>query len=498
MISVVVDTNILYDTPLLDRAEWISLTGHRKDWQVSVLIPEVVRMETVTVVTRKWAEQQANLDKIRVAELGLQKEQQALSRNIQTHIDGYEDLLVARLAELGIEVAPTPAVSHLEVAERASKEVAPYTKGKKDGYRDTLIWLTVLDVAAKKSDHEVWFVSNNDQDFGDPSASARKNSAGAEAPQLPRPLHPDLLQELERRGLSGRVKYATTLRALEAHIAALHGAIPEDELTELIAAINLEALQNLLNDQASMRWDQPRIRMSAKAAALNPRYSHCLVNKVLPRSHAWDFSDAAGRVKDRWIANFSVEVDANIVAIQGDPLELMPVFIEKPLLATGTVTFTKDGEPVELQVSGFEALPDDPDRGIWALIEAAGFTLADSGWPSEPSLGWPSEPNVFKAIRNAAVHGAGRLSEQSSKALGDISKIPAPDMKKIADAARLASGASLSAEAIKTINQAADTARGLDQGQKTDSKNPGMRQTEEPKLNGSANDDQQLPDGDNV
>ncbi|MGO4246161.1 PIN domain-containing protein [Paenarthrobacter sp. RAF54_2] len=466
MISIVVDTNILYDTPLLDRAEWISLTGHQKDWQVEVLVPEVVQMETVTVVTRKWSDQQSTLDKLRVAELGLQKEQQSLSQNIQDRIDGYEEVLVARMAELGIEAAPTPAVGHLEVAERASKEIAPYTKGRKDGYRDTLIWLTVLDVATREPDHEVWFVSNNDQDFGDPSASMKKNDLGADVPQLPRPLHPHLLEELVNRGLAGRVKYATSLRALEAHIAALHGAIPAHDLRDLVAAINLEALEGLLTDQASMRWDHSGFKVSAKAAALNPRYSHCLVNWVRPRSRAWGFSDAAGRGNDRWTANFSVEVDANIVAVDGDPTELMTSsFIEKPLLATGTVTLTKQGEPVEVQVSRLEALPDDPDRGLWALIEAAGFPMFDSAWPTEPSLGWPTEASRYKAIRSAAVHGLGRLSDQASRALGDISRLPAQDAKNIADAAKLANGASLSAEAIKMINQAANTARGLNRSQ---------------------------------
>ncbi|KSU75413.1 PIN domain-containing protein [Pseudarthrobacter enclensis] len=191
MIAVVVDTNIISQSPKLARPEWISLSEHRADWGVTLLVPEIVVMETTKVVPREWGKQRDDLSKAKVGTFGLQEQLDAIVQGIQNHIDGYEAQLNSRLSELGARVVPTPNVPHSNIAFRASRGRAPYHAGVKDGYRDTLIWFTVLDVATKNSDDEVWFVSSNTNDFGNPSV--KKKGDDNDAPlQLPRPLHPDL------------------------------------------------------------------------------------------------------------------------------------------------------------------------------------------------------------------------------------------------------------------------------------------------------------------
>jgi hypothetical protein len=402
MIAIVVDTNIISESPKLSRTEWISLSDNRADWEVSLFVPDVVVMETTKVVPREWAKQRDSLNKVKVGTFGLQGNLDALVQDIQDHIDGYEAQLHSRLSELGAQIVPTPDVPHSEIAFRASRGIAPYHAGDKDGYRDTLIWLTVLDVATTKPDHEVWFVSNNTNDFGDPSIK-KKGDDNDDAPQLPRPLHPDLQRDLESRGLQGRVMYATNLRSLEQHIAALHGSISPEYLTQLTSLLDFDALQDLLNDQTSMV-------IPPKDAALNPGTAHAVVNKFLTRAPEWTFSDAAGRGEDRWTANYAVDAEAEILAFSADPATA-PSVVNKPLRVSGTAAFTKQGQPEDVQVSRIEALPDDPNRDVWALLNSAGFGQIDLVDPAVIASFFQSAraaqnltlpPEIFKAMAQSA------------------------------------------------------------------------------------------------
>lgn len=48
--------------------------------------------------------------------------------------------------------------------------------------------------------------------------------------------------------------------------------------------------------------------------------------------------------------------------------------------SAGTPAFTKEGQPEKFQVSRIEALPDDPDRGVWSLLSATGIEPRDLPW----------------------------------------------------------------------------------------------------------------------
>jgi hypothetical protein len=374
MIAIVVDTNILRESPYLSRPEWLSLSSHRADWQIDLIVPNVVVMETTKVVPREWVSQKDYLSKAKVGAFGLQGDLDTLLQGIQKHIDDYGDQLLSRLSELGAQVAPYPEALHSDIAYRASRGIAPYHASDKDGYRDTLVWLTVLDVAERNPDHEVWFVSNNVNDFGDPSVKKKGDPKYDETSPLPRPLHPELLQELESRELEGRVKYVTSLLSLEQHLAALHGPISDDDLIALTSAIDFGALQALLNDQTS-------IVISPKDAALNPGPLQAFVSKLFTRAPDWIFSDAAGRGEERWTANYAVDAEAEILAIPADP-SAAPSVVNKTLRVSGTAAFTKRGQPEDVQVSRIEALADDPNRGIWEVLTSAGFGQIDLVGPS--------------------------------------------------------------------------------------------------------------------
>jgi hypothetical protein len=76
----------------------------------------------------------------------------------------YDTELRARLNELGAVIIPVPSVSHQVVLTRALENRRPFDADGRDGYRDVLVWHSLLDVA--ELGHEaIVFVTNNTSDF---------------------------------------------------------------------------------------------------------------------------------------------------------------------------------------------------------------------------------------------------------------------------------------------------------------------------------------------
>lgn len=89
----------------------------------------------------------------------------------------YEEFINALVRTHGGIVAPTPDIEVSEVIKRSIKRIKPFNRGDK-GFRDTLLWLGVLDLVRRF--RRVSFVSANTNDF-----ASDKNR-----------LHPDLEREV--------------------------------------------------------------------------------------------------------------------------------------------------------------------------------------------------------------------------------------------------------------------------------------------------------------
>lgn len=400
MIGIVVDTNILSMSPYLSRDEWNLLAKHMEEWHVRLLIPEVVLVETINVAPRRWVELKEKFADAKIADLGIQDDVDAVLQRIQERIDSYEESLRSRLSDLGAEVIPIPDIPHLSIAKRASDRRAPYQGKSKDGYRDTLIWLTVLDLATKNPTDEIWFVSDNHHDFG---AGGTKFTESAEPPA--RLLHQDLRDELDTLGLRGSVRYAVSLAALVQHFAGIHLPISEDALEALISDVDPHGLQSLLVAQRLGVLDPIDV-------ALTPELTDVFADQFISTG-SWAFSDAATRGSDRWTANFSVEAVARIVGSTGEPLN-KAIVISKPVRVSGTVVFGNDGKPSDLRLSSVEALPDDPYLRLFELAQSFGFS------PQE--VGWVMDPQVHAAQEEMARAADGLTSADLEKMLADLKK----------------------------------------------------------------------------
>lgn len=118
---------------------------------------------------------------------------------INDAVEKYEGFLYAQLLSDGF-IEAYPDISHKMVVNRALSRKKPFKEDGSTGYRDYLIWRSLINVAKSYSQEEIHFISTNIRDFAD--------ITNKEA------LHPDLLKELQDDGIAEtRIHYWNSLKA---------------------------------------------------------------------------------------------------------------------------------------------------------------------------------------------------------------------------------------------------------------------------------------------
>lgn len=89
-------------------------------------------------------------------------------KTIEEEMKGYDDFLTGFMFEMGTYPPESyPDISHKDVVARALARKKPFKADGKDGYRDFLLWCTVLDLLKKYTMEEIHFISENTADFAD-------------------------------------------------------------------------------------------------------------------------------------------------------------------------------------------------------------------------------------------------------------------------------------------------------------------------------------------
>ncbi|WP_260972003.1 PIN domain-containing protein [Mycolicibacterium llatzerense] len=380
MTVIVVDTNILRDCPRLDNAVWTSLIEHAHDWGVRIVVPEVVFMESIKQVRQLWRQDRNRLTDLRLGHFDLAETQAAMVDAIDQQAAEYEEWLTARLKELGIDIRPLPPVDAMAIARRSSEGRAPFTrneKGKgKDSYRDTLLWLTLMAVAADNPEDEVWLVSENHTDFGPKPPHWTGTNTGSPE-DCPIRFHNDLMDDLATHGLAGQVHYVVRVAVLEQHLASQFAPIDADDLKQLVEAIDMSTLAGQLMVVTLGR------RLDPDAAALPAGVVLGEIVGVHEQQQGWEFTDAARRGTEGWTARFAVDTEIDI-AIAGAPW--LGSECTKVLAVTGRVAVSSTGDIVEMAVDSIEATPGDPERVRRARRHDADATKAFADQFSNPDL----------------------------------------------------------------------------------------------------------------
>lgn len=353
---VIIDTNIIATAPRLDSEALTSMIEHAEDWDLRIIAPEVVVMEAVNVVRRLWRTERDRLAGIRLGQFRLTDNQAVMVTAIDRESDEYEAWLPRRLIARGIEIEPVPAVEHMEIARRASAGRTPFIRGKdgktKDGYRDTLVWLTVLAVAKGNPGEHVWLISDNHTDFG-PKPGNWTGPGTGERDDCPILFNEQLADELAVGGLADRVHYVVSAETLEQHLASQFAPIADAELGQLTATLNMTSLAG------SLMYSTLGQHVDAEAAALPPGATAGEITLVREQHEGWSFVDAARRAEKGWTSRFIVDTRVDI-EITGAPW--LDKTLSKVLRVTGRISVSPDGDLLDMSVDSIEAVPNDPDR----------------------------------------------------------------------------------------------------------------------------------------
>lgn len=156
---------------------------------LKVCIPRIVLEETRNRFREDLEEQCEKLNRAirRYAHLtGAEFVDLPSEATVEQHVAAYQARFLKWIDNAGGVVLDYPDVSHELLASLDVNKVKPFG-GDKAGYRDALIWFSILELLAKGKKPAI-FVSQNTRDF----------AAGSQPAQ--RSLHLDLIEQLRQRG----------------------------------------------------------------------------------------------------------------------------------------------------------------------------------------------------------------------------------------------------------------------------------------------------------
>lgn len=197
--NIILDANSVIGEGFGASVRFKTLLSVARVLKYPIYIPQISLDEAMAKFPRVL-EQEIQSVRDRLAKVG-----NYLRRDMQSSLDALDvetetqilwKTLSAQLSEGEVSVVDYPDVPHKAIINRATARRKPFDE-KGSGYRDTLIWMTVLDLIPQ-TDDSIIFVSK-DKDFRDKQGS----------------LHPELVKEVTDLGLpSDRVVLVNDLAAL--------------------------------------------------------------------------------------------------------------------------------------------------------------------------------------------------------------------------------------------------------------------------------------------
>ncbi len=192
--KVVIDTNVILGGKkrLLLRPEFALLVNFLKTQSSTLVVPRIAFLEAVNKFREETEER---INKVRSSIESLDKHlltpsgSQPSSVTVDQAVDQYRNALEERLTQLAAEQPDHADIPHADLVTRDLARRKPFRAGGKAqgrGYRDALMWETVIRKVAEK-DVETVLITNDVTDFSDATKPV---------------LHRDLKKDLTDRGLS--------------------------------------------------------------------------------------------------------------------------------------------------------------------------------------------------------------------------------------------------------------------------------------------------------
>jgi hypothetical protein len=182
-VPVVLDTNILIADFHWTKAPFRLLLAEAEQGRVRLVVPKLVVQEAARNYAEKVVEAQKAHARARrsLAFFGRPNGDELDEADVRSLRSSFEEELSTRVEGAGGLLASYPSRAHADIVGRLLDRRKPFgPEGK--GYRDTLIWATIVDLAAETD--RILFVSSNHRDF----AHSKNGNA----------LHPDLQDDLAK------------------------------------------------------------------------------------------------------------------------------------------------------------------------------------------------------------------------------------------------------------------------------------------------------------
>jgi PIN domain len=354
---IVLDANAITPDFFLDAPSFQILSVRIAEGEVQVYVPKVAVIETESNYRRRIDERLAAFQQWmgRTTPLGNWSTPDQVTAELSTAAEAYPSLLAKRLDDIGIEVVAIPDVDHEALVRRATTRRRPFDDNG-GGYRDNLIWQTVLDLGSRYQD-EIVLVSRD---------KAFQSDTGE--------LHPDLLQEITERDLDGQIELFPTLAELVLHSLVDRQLGEGESLKTYAADLRLSEIPEWIEYHIPDAISE--VTIDNQTAGLPPSAENVSINYIE------DIEDIEVIVRDaasdgnRLLVEFSLTANAEIeFVVLGYDEEVWGFNIRehvddwrcraniyKRVEIEGLIALDSSG-PTSIEVTELRALADDP--GVW-------------------------------------------------------------------------------------------------------------------------------------
>ena len=331
--TLVIDANaVVHGSWGLTSPVWRVSLYQARSGLVQVIVPEVVVREIVGRYESELRSRTSKADRsIRALEELTGTESHPLVIDVENAVREYEDRLRSTLSLAGVFVPPLPQVDLSRLVDRAIGRKRPFDDAG-SGFRDSLLWETVIGAALENPLSEVVLISND--------ARAFKASESSD-------LHADLLDDLSSRGEIGKV-------TLFEHLAAYF-----DEAGYGAPSLVAQIVEDLDKDQPGLRSHVEHALVGAELSSELAPGASAVVTGIAEALVRFSRA-AAGESEQVVLVHLTVEAGlAMRISAQGQTTSEFQ-FTSPSFALTSTASYDKEGhvfEALEVEAPAFDGIP---------------------------------------------------------------------------------------------------------------------------------------------
>lgn len=269
MLRIILETSVLHEEYAFSKAGTIELLNLTRLAGAKLTIPQIVISEHTKHLNK---DRKKLLKTLKTALSGLRRLPLAEIPDFQVPNaePEYEKTIIEIVESKDIEIIPIPNVSHEVLFSRCLDRKRPFGSDKDTGYKDALIWETLLQQLNEHPDDKILFVTNDKHYLVKSDAK----------------LHEELFKELSQLGFQNRVSVSRTIKSASDYLRKEYGLanvtlIPEiadqikgminfddflnANINEIIENIEARGYELLIGDpisDISLLWDIEEVEIA--------------------------------------------------------------------------------------------------------------------------------------------------------------------------------------------------------------------------------------------